>query len=149
VTVRNLVETRIAAPRDVVWRYIADFSRYPEWNPFTPQVKGVCAAGERVQVFVQLEGKPFWMPRDVTKAEPGKHFEWEGRAWYSYLTPGQRALKMEDDGNGGTLLIDDEFVGGMAFLMPAKMKALLHQRMQEFGAGLKKIVESEQLRRSA
>lgn len=138
---RNRVETRIRAPRETVWRVISDFTRYPEWNPFTPQVIGQCAAGQDVKVLVRLGGEPFWMLRRVTKAEPNRHFEWIGRAWYSFLAPGQRALMLEDDGDG-TLLIDDEYIGGLSVLMSAQLRATLRQRMQEFGEGLRKAAEA-------
>jgi hypothetical protein len=138
---RNRIETRIQAPREAVWQLISDFTTYPDWNPFTPQVLGQCAAGEYVKVFVQLKGKPFWMPREVTKAEPNRHFEWEGRAWYSFLAPGQRKLMLEDLPDGGTLLIDDEYVGGISVVMPAEMREVLRSQMVAFGAGLKAAAE--------
>lgn len=139
---RNRVETRIKAPRDAVWRILADFPRYPEWNPFTPEVIGTCAAGEAVRVKVRLDGEPFWMKRAVTKAEPDRRFEWEGREWYSFLAPGQRTLTLEDDGAGGTLLVDDEYIGGVIALAPRKLGETIGQRMREFGAALKAAAEA-------
>lgn len=145
---RNRIETQINAPREVVWQLISDFSTYPQWNPFTPQVIGKCAAGEYVKVFVQLKGKPFWMPRQVTKAEPNRHFEWEGRAWYSFLAPGQRQLILEDLPTGGTLLIDDEYVGGISIMMPAELRGVLRSQMVAFGEGLKAAAERRQQTKS-
>jgi uncharacterized protein YndB with AHSA1/START domain len=145
----NRIETRISAPRETVWRIIADFDRYQEWNPFTPQVIGKCAAGEDVRVLVRLEGEPFWMPRRVTKAVPDKHFEWIGTAWYSFMAPGQRALFLENDGMGGTLLIDDEYIGGLSAIMSKSLKATIRQRMVEFGQGLKTAAERGVRQKSA
>jgi hypothetical protein len=34
-------EIRIDAPPSRVWRVLTDFPRYPEWNPFILEVKGV------------------------------------------------------------------------------------------------------------
>jgi len=140
--VRNRVETRINAPRDTVWKVIADFPRYPEWNPFTPEVIGRCAAGEEVRAKVKLDGDPFWMKRRVTEAEPDRRFVWEGREWYSALTPGLRSLTLEDDGAGGTLLVDDEYVGGLMVLAPRRLEETIGRRMRQFGAGLKAAAEA-------
>lgn len=139
----NIVETHIRAPRSVVWRLLSDFSTYPSWNPFTPQVIGDCARGARVRVLVQLEGEPFWMPREVVAAEAQERFAWVGRAWYSPLAPGQRTVSLHDDGDGGTRVVDDEVVGGLAFMMSARVKETLRRRMREFGDGLKAAAEAE------
>jgi uncharacterized protein YndB with AHSA1/START domain len=138
--VHNRIETRIDASPEAVWRVLADFERYPEWNPFTPQVLGRCVAGADVRVLVKLGGEPFWMPRRVTKADENRCFEWVGRAWYSWMAPGQRAIMLEGK-DGGTLIVDDEVVGGMGNLMSKSMRATLRQRMVEFGQGLKKAAE--------
>lgn len=138
----NVVETRIEAPRATVWRLLADFSTYPAWNPFTPQVIGECAPGAEVRVLVRLDGEPFWMPRQVVVAEAPARFAWVGRAWYSFLAPGQRTISLHDDGPEATRVVDDEVVGGLSVLMPARMKDTLRQRMREFGDGLKTAAEA-------
>lgn len=139
--VRNRVETRIDAPRAAVWRVLSDFTRYPEWNPFTPQVVGRCAAGEDVRVLVKLQGAPFWMPRRVTCAEPDRRFAWVGRAWYSPLAPGERSITLEDHPDGGTLVVDDEVVGGLGVLMAPSLRETLRSQMVAFGEGLEVAVE--------
>lgn len=133
----NVVETRIAAPPDEVFRIVCDFAGYPRWNPFTPEVVGRCAPGERVQVLVKLDGQPFRMPRVVVDVGPGRRFSWRGAAWYSWLVPGLRAVTCEDDGQGGTRVIDDERLRGISFVMPAKVGAAIRRQMVAFGEGLK------------
>lgn len=139
--VHNRVETHIDAPRAAVWRVLADFEGYPAWNPFTPQVLGRCAAGEDVRVLVKLQGEPFWMPRRVTCAEPDRRFAWVGRAWYSWLAPGERSVTLEDHPDGGTVVIDDEVVGGVGVLMGPGLRETLRAQLVAFGEGLKGAVE--------
>lgn len=137
----NVVETRIDAPPAEVFRHVCDFARYPAWNPFTPEVVGTCGAGELVEVTVKLDGDPFRMKRRIVELVPGERFAWEGAAWYSRLVPGLRAITCVDDGAGGTRLVDDERLGGLVFLMPAKLKAAVRSQMVAFGAALKAEVE--------
>lgn len=145
----TLLETPIAAPPHTVLEAIRDFSRYPEWNPFTPQVTGTCAPGEVVLVTVQLDGKPFAMKRRVLAADQERGFVWEGAEWYSFLMPGARAISCRDDGQGGTVLVDDERIGGLSFLMPARMQQTIRRQQAAFAAGLKAHVESGRAARRA
>lgn len=139
---RNVIETPIAAPPEVVFAAVCGFANYPAWNPFTPEVKGDCHAGALVDVLVQLDGAPFWMKRRVLTADLEQGFCWEGAAWFSKLTPGNRTIRCQRQPDGTTLLIDDERVDGLAFLMSAKLKQTLVRQMRAFGTGLKTHVEA-------
>lgn len=139
---RNRVETHIAASPAVVWKFVGDFATYPAWNPFTPKVEGKCAAGELVQVTVRLGGEPFTMPRRVLTADADKCFCWTGAAWYSVFTPGQRSVTLQAQPDGSTLVIDDEYVGGISWMMSKKLCDTIRERMEGFGAGLKAIAEA-------
>lgn len=137
----NIVETRIEAPRATVWKVLSDFSTYPEWNALTPRVVGECRAGADVRALVHLDGDPFWMPRRIVVADVDARFTWVGRAWYSPLAPGRRTISLADDDADATRVVDDELIGGLGFLMPARTTAALLQRLRDFGAGLKRYAE--------
>lgn len=139
---RNVIETPIAAPPEVVFAAVCDFAHYPAWNPFTPEVKGECRPGALVDVLVQLQGAPFRMQRRVLLADLAQGFRWEGAAWYSALTPGNRTIRCQRQPDGTTLLIDDERIDGLAFLLPPSLKATIVSQMRAFGAGLKAYIES-------
>lgn len=140
---RNLVETPIAARPEEVFAVLSDFSTYPAWNPFTPEVKGQCAPGQLVDVFVQLDGAPFWMKRRVLSASLAEGFCWEGAAWYSFMAPGNRRIRCQPQPDGTTLLVDDERIDGIAFAFPGKLKTTIARQMGAFGAGLKAYVEAK------
>jgi uncharacterized protein YndB with AHSA1/START domain len=43
----------IAAPAVRVWDVLADFARFPEWNPFILRINGSAAPGARLRVGVK------------------------------------------------------------------------------------------------
>ena len=60
----------------------------------------------------------------------------------AWMAPGRRAVTLHES-EGGTLVVDDEYVGGLGALMSRSLCETLRQRMVEFGQGLKAAVERE------
>lgn len=137
---RNRVETHIEAPPERVWAFISDFSTYPHWNPLTPRVEGRCEAGARVRAWVQLRGDPFLMPRRILDVRPAARFAWTSATWYAWMVPGERVLTLTAV-DGGTLLVDEERIGGLGFLIRGTLRAAVLAKLEAFGAGLKRVSE--------
>ena len=47
----------IDAPADLVWGIVADFERYPEWNPFIVRATGLQRVGERLDITIRAPGR--------------------------------------------------------------------------------------------
>ncbi len=52
-TKRIHTEIEISAPRDVVWKILADIDDYPKWNPYHLKVEGRLALGETLKVYIR------------------------------------------------------------------------------------------------
>lgn len=70
-------EIAIAAPAGRVWSILVDFERYPEWNPFTVEVRTTLRVGEPVAMDVRLPGRrPQRRTEWVNAVEPGRCIAW-------------------------------------------------------------------------
>ncbi|MCW2570281.1 MAG: hypothetical protein JWO88_339 [Frankiales bacterium] len=74
------VTVEIAAPQSFVWDVLLDYSRYPEWNPYTVRVSSTCQLGDPVDLYL---GNP-WKPGElmhqrewVCLVEPPHRFAYE------------------------------------------------------------------------
>jgi len=63
----------VQAPAEVIWAVIADLARWPQWNPVYPRAEGVLAFGAKLDMDLQLPGRPpmrlrpvvaDWVPND-------------------------------------------------------------------------------------
>ncbi|NQT74288.1 MAG: SRPBCC domain-containing protein [Chloroflexi bacterium] len=49
-------DIRINATSSKVWSVLADFEKYPSWNPFIVDAKGVIEEGKRLKVRISPPG---------------------------------------------------------------------------------------------
>lgn len=72
-------EIAIDAPPSKVWSVLADFKRFPAWNPFVVSVDGEPREGARLRIEVRLPGagKLRFTP-EVLRANPEKELRWVG-----------------------------------------------------------------------
>ena len=63
----------INASADAVWNVLADFERYPEWNPSLPSVSGDLRPGSTVSMTLAMPGRPSpkVKPGSVTSSRGG------------------------------------------------------------------------------
>ncbi|MGH0035262.1 MAG: SRPBCC domain-containing protein [Myxococcota bacterium] len=67
----------IDAAAEDVWSILTDFERYPEWNPFTVEVRTTLQVGEAVTMNVHLPGRrPTVRVEWVNRVEAGRVFAW-------------------------------------------------------------------------
>ncbi|MFN7119152.1 MAG: SRPBCC family protein [Saprospiraceae bacterium] len=67
----------IQAPCGVVWRILADFNRYPQWNPLTFKIDGELRVGAPLVLHVRLSERHKRLQKEVlTDLEPGLRLAW-------------------------------------------------------------------------
>jgi hypothetical protein len=89
-------EVRIDATADEVWRVLADFDRYPEWNPFITSIAGPLVVGERLSVSLTPPGgRTIRMKPTVRAVEPGRRLAWLGHLGVPGIFDGEHELAME------------------------------------------------------
>ena len=75
-------EVFVPATPDRVYSVLADFARYPDWNPLNLEARGEAKLGARVpMVFRNLPGKPGTIIRQTVRivaADPGRELAWAG-----------------------------------------------------------------------
>jgi len=112
-------EEAIDAPVDVVWDVLADFSSYPEWNPYHVAMAPRCvqAPGElrvhdtwRVQIH-KPDGERLTLPVRVIAATRHEELTWGGGVPGVFSGEHRFLLQRLDDGR--TLLRHDEDFSGV------------------------------------
>ena len=73
-------EIEINASAERVWRELADFTSYPQWNPFTPRISsGRPRIGEPLKVRFEPPGaKAITLRVKVINVEPNHELRWRG-----------------------------------------------------------------------
>jgi hypothetical protein len=72
-------EIEISASAERVWSILADFERFPDWNPFVIRVEGEPREGTKLAIYVQLpESRMLKFTPVVLKAEPNRELRWVG-----------------------------------------------------------------------
>ena len=113
----------IDAPAERVWAVLADFERYPAWNPFVREARGEVREGARLVVRLGPPGgsvrtfKPV-----VTRAEPGRALSWRGTLGAGWVFRGEHTFRLEPLGAGRTRFHHGETFGGL--LVPLLRKSL-------------------------
>jgi hypothetical protein len=78
-------EIVIAAPSEVIWDVLVDFSSYADWNPIEIQARGEAVVGGVLEHTAQLPGrKPMEFRAKIIEATPSRALAWKGRI----LVPG-------------------------------------------------------------
>jgi uncharacterized protein YndB with AHSA1/START domain len=104
------VTVEIAAPPDVVWAVLTDYSRYPEWNPFTVRVETAFEVGSVIDLYlpdsrrpghlllnrecIRAIDAPHYLRYDTDGAQPGMHAVRE--QWVTDLGGGRSSYRTTD-----------------------------------------------------
>jgi hypothetical protein len=77
-------EIEINSPPLRVWEILTDFVRYPQWNPFILEIKGVVSPGATVPYRFEFpRGLRVWAHAKILQFEPEKELRWTAH----FLTP--------------------------------------------------------------
>lgn len=104
--------TWIAAPPEHVWRVLADFAAYPEWNPFIVEASGALLETERLRVRIQPHGfRPMTVRPVVRWVAPGQELRWRGSLLAPGLFDGEHAFRLQPLGRGTHFVQRERFTG--------------------------------------
>ncbi|WP_374471946.1 SRPBCC family protein [Arenimonas sp.] len=107
-------EVDIHASPAKVWSVLADFARYPEWNPFVRAVEGRPEPGTRLHVTGQPPGgKPMRFRPRVLAAVPGAELRWLGRVGLPGIFDGEHRFVLEATAPACTRLHHSEHFSGL------------------------------------
>jgi len=93
---RELVATiDIEASPDEVWQVLTDFDRYPEWNPFITEIRGVPEEGARLQVRIEPpDGRSISFAPEVRRAAETVQLTWLGRVLVPGVFDGEHSFEI-------------------------------------------------------
>ena len=107
-------EAVIPASPERVYAVLADFARYPEWNPLNLEAHGEARLSARVpMVFRDLPGKPGAVIRQTVRivaAEPGGELAWAGHV--PLILKGRHGFLLTPEGEG-TRVVHTEVLSGL------------------------------------
>jgi len=118
-------EIEIDAPRSLVWSILRDVESYPEWNPFTIEVKTSLELGSPVDMQVKLRPpKVMHQLEYVSAYVDGEKVCWGANVGPRWIIRADRCQVLTDLGDGRTrYFTTDVFNGlgvGLMFLIVGK-----------------------------
>jgi len=99
-------------PANKVWRVLADFDHYEEWNPLNIKAAGQAALGARIPMtFLNpaAPGKTISQKVTVTTCDPGRALAWSGSI--PLLFNGRHHFELVTEGSGVRLLHGEDLGG--------------------------------------
>jgi hypothetical protein len=137
-----------AAPVDV-WRVLADFGHYRDWNPFIREGHGEAVVGTTLTLrFFPAVGRPMAFRPTVLAAEEGRQLCWRGRMVLPGVFDGTHRFTLSAM-DGGTLVEQSESFAGV--LVPLMTSAIgrVGGDFERLNAALKRHVEERAVKRLA
>jgi hypothetical protein len=88
-------EVEITASPLRVWRVLADFTAYPEWNPFVRAISGEQVVGSRLSVTIQpVGGKAMSFKPTLLAFDPQKELRWKGQLLMPGIFDGEHYFRL-------------------------------------------------------
>lgn len=137
-------EIEIAAPAERVWRVLADFAAWGEWNPFITRVQGEPQPGARIRFRLRPVGLPFANLRaTVLVATPARELRWRGSLPIPGLFAGEHYYVLEPQDTNSVRFVHGERFSGL-LIAPAAwlLDARIAPRFSEMNRALKLRVEA-------
>jgi hypothetical protein len=137
-------EVGMLASTDEVWEVLADFERYPEWNPLIRRIDGELCEGEELEVEVELPGgqRMVFHPT-LLVVEPGRKLRWTGEMWWHGLVNGEHTFCIEPIGTGRVHLIQrDRFSGLLAPVLTPLVVRSTWEGLEAMNHALKERVDA-------
>jgi hypothetical protein len=136
-------EIVIKAGPEKVWKILANFSNYPNWNPFIKSISGEMAAGKSIKVLIHPPGgSAMKFTPVVIKADPNKEFRWLGKMFFKGLFDGEHIFELKDNNDGTTTFVHHEqFKGILLPLLKNMLNTNTRQGFEAMNLKLKEIAE--------
>jgi hypothetical protein len=136
--------SEIDAPAEHTWRVVADFARYPEWNPFIVRASGEQRAGARLQLSLKAPGmRAVTLRPRVLDWQPGRLIRWKGAFLVPGLFDGRHTLLVEPlDGDRSRFTTHEEVSGILVPLLGKVMRAS-QQGFEQLAQAVRSRVEEQ------
>jgi len=137
-------EIEIDSTPEGIWRVLADFDRFPEWNPFIREISGDMREGARLKVRIEPPGaKGMTFTPVVKRVEVNREFRWLGNLILPGLFDGEHIFEIVPAGEGKTRFIQrEEFRGLLVPLFWKSLEGATKQGFLDMNAALKRRLES-------
>jgi hypothetical protein len=106
-------EIEILAPRSAVWKVLADFPGYAEWNPFIPFISGEQQSGARLEIILSPpDGREMTIRPTLVTFEPEAELRWRGHLLHPAVFQGIHFFKLTElEPNRTRLTHGEDFSG--------------------------------------
>jgi hypothetical protein len=137
------IEIEINAPAARVWEILTDFARYPQWNPFIPDIEGRLVVGERLRVLIRPPGgKGMTFRPVVLVAQPPSELRWLGRLLLPGIFDGEHRFQIEELGGGRVRLRQSEqFRGILVPILWSRMGTPTRRGFESMNLAIKDLAE--------
>lgn len=137
-------EVQISASASSVWEVLADFSRYPDWNPFILRVRGIVQEGARVKYRFEFPpGVRIWATAEVLRFQQQKELRWTAHFLTPALFNGEHYFAIERvSGNSVTFHHGEIFTGLLVPLALLPLRIYGPRAYQSLNNALKERVEA-------
>ena len=137
-------EIEIDAEPEAVWRIVADFAAYPEWNPFVTSIEGPQEVGARLNVYLDPpNGRGMGFKPTVRAFDEGRELRWLGRLGLPGIFDGEHSFRVEArDGGGTTFVHQERFSGVLSIPMMWFLRKNTTRGFEAMNAALKERAEA-------
>ena len=133
-------EIEIGTGPERVWKILADFEKYDQWNPFINRITGQAKQGARIEIHIETPGgKSRKYEPTVTKVDQGRELRWLGKSW---LLNGEHIFTIEQLQAERVRFIHREvFDGPLISLFGKSLDTDVKQGFEEMNKALKERAE--------
>jgi len=125
-------EVEIEATPETVWRLLADFSSFPDWNPFIRRAQGQIEPGGRLEIYIQPSGASGRTFRPTLLAvEPERELRWLGHLFVPGVFDGEHIFTIEQLADRRVRFVQSEVFRGI--LVPLLSRSLDRDTLRGFG----------------
>lgn len=133
-------EIDINAGPERVWKILADFEKYEQWNPFINRIIGQAKEGFKISIHIETPaGKIRTYEPTVTKVEQGRELRWLGKSW---LLNGEHIFTIEQLQTEHVRFVHREvFNGFLTSIFGKSLDTDVKQGFEEMNKALKERAE--------
>jgi hypothetical protein len=89
-------EIEISTGPERVWKILADFEKYDQWNPFIYKITGQAKQGTKIEIHIETPGgKSRKYKPTVTKVELSRELRWFGKSSIPGFLNGEHIFTIE------------------------------------------------------
>lgn len=133
-------EVEINASAEKVWKILADFEKYDQWNPFIRKITGKAREGAKIAIHIETpSGKSRRYEPTVTKVDQGRELRWLGKSW---LLNGEHIFAIEPlQGERVRFVQREVFDGLLTSIFGKSLDTDVKQGFEEMNRALKERAE--------